>query len=109
MRGGTRRRLSFSLPALGAAGDVQGGGERDHERRQYPELGDEVQEPLRVAYALPELGGDEQDASDDGEQADKEERLGHDLALLHEDFDGDQQLDEDGDQEHPIENRERRL
>src|SRR5215208_5546504 len=38
----------FFLLTLGAAGDVQGGGKREHERRQHTELGDEVQEPLRV-------------------------------------------------------------
>src|SRR5215207_1863653 len=56
------------------------------------------------------FGEDEQDAPDNGDHADKEERLGGEPLLPgNGDHGSVQQLDEDEDQEHPAEDRERRL
>src|SRR5215212_5639477 len=93
---------------LGPPGEVEGSGERYHEPRQDPELEHQVQELLR-ADGLLRFGRHQQDAPYDGYEPDQEERLGDDLPLPDHDADGVQRLDEDEDQEHPVEDYERRI
>src|SRR5215204_2432295 len=101
--------LPFGIAGtLGSPGEVEGSGERYYESRQDPELEHQIQE-LLCADGLLRLCRHQQDAPDDGYQPDQEERLGDDLPLPDNDANGVQQLDEDEDQEHPVEDRERRI
>src|SRR5215203_760069 len=101
--------LAFgTVGTLGPPGEVEGSGECYHEPRQDAELEHQVQELLR-ADGLLRFGRHQQDAPYDGYEPDQEERLGDDLPLPDNDTDGVQQLDEDEDQEHPVEDRKRRI
>jgi hypothetical protein len=101
--------LAFrTVGTLGSPGEVEGSGEGYHEGGQDSELEHQVQEPLR-ADGLFRLSRHEQDAPDYSYEPDQEERFGDDLPLPDDYADGVQQLDEDEDQEHSVEDRERRV
>src|SRR5918994_128340 len=87
------RQCLGALSSFYTPGKVEGYNERYHERRQHSELHEEVGE-LVGTQGLFGFGGYEQDAPDDGDQADEEERLGDNLALPHDDLDGVQVLDD---------------
>src|SRR3712207_3666757 len=108
----TRPRLARGsalgfFAAAGAAGEVEGDGEREHERREHRKLREEPVEfggPEALLYG----GRHGQNAPDDGDQADQQERLGGYLPLPDYGADGAQKLREDEDQEHPVQYLQRR-